>query len=176
MVVNQAIDQLIGYGLAKNLIHPGDEIYTRNQLLRTLELDEYAEELAVQSRKLHEILEILTEDAVRRGVCADNSTARELFDTELMGCLTPRPSEVQWRFAALREEKGPEAATDWYYQFSQDTNYIRRDRIAKDVKWVTSTDYGDLDISINLSKPEKDPKAIAAAKNAPQSGYPKCQL
>ena len=176
MVVNQAIDQLIGYGLAKNLINPGDEIYTRNQLLRTLELDEYAEELAVQSRKLHEILEILTEDAVRRGVCADNSTARELFDTELMGCLTPRPSEVQWRFAALREEKGPEAATDWYYQFSQDTNYIRRDRIAKDVKWVTSTDYGDLDISINLSKPEKDPKAIAAAKNAPQSGYPKCQL
>ena len=175
-MVNEAIRQLVEYGLTKKLIHPADSIYARNQLLLVMGLDEYADGLAVPSRKLHEILEALTEDAVRRGICEDNGTARELFDTKLMGCLTPRPSEVQWTFAELYDRLGAEAATDWYYQFSQDTNYIRRDRIAKDVKWVTSTAYGDLDITINLSKPEKDPKAIAAAKNAPQSGYPKCQL
>lgn len=175
-MVNEAIRQLVEYGLAKELIHPADAIYARNQILLVMQLDEYADGQGVPSRKLHEILEILTEDAVRRGVCEDNGTARELFDTRLMGCLTPRPSEVQWMFADRYDRLGAEAATDWYYQFSQDTNYIRRDRIVKDVKWVTSTAYGDLDITINLSKPEKDPKAIAAAKNAPQSGYPKCQL
>ncbi len=175
-MVNEAIRQLVEYGLAKELIHPADAIYARNQILLVMQLNEYADGQVVPSRKLHEILEVLTEDSVRRGVCEDNGTARELFDTRLMGCLTPRPSEVQWMFADRYDRLGAEAATDWYYQFSQDTNYIRRDRIAKDVKWVTSTAYGDLDITINLSKPEKDPKAIAAAKNAPQSGYPKCQL
>ena len=175
-MVNEAIRQLVEYGLEKALIHPADAIYARNQLLLVMGLDEYEDAEGAPSRKLHEILEILTEDAVRRGICEDNGTARELFDTKLMGCLTPRPSEVQWTFADCYDRLGAEAATDWYYQFSQDTNYIRRDRIAKDVKWVTSTAYGDLDITINLSKPEKDPKAIAAAKNAPQSGYPKCQL
>lgn len=173
---NEAIRQLVEYGLEKALIHPADAIYARNQLLLVMGLDEYEDAEGAPSRKLHEILEALTEDAVRRGICEDNGTARELFDTKLMGCLTPRPSEVQWTFADRYDRLGAEAATDWYYQFSQDTNYIRRDRIAKDVKWVTSTAYGDLDITINLSKPEKDPKAIAAAKNAPQSGYPKCQL
>ena len=175
-MVNEAIRQLVEYGLEKALIHPADAIYARNQLLLVMGLDEYEDAEGAPSRKLHEILEILTEDAVRRGICEDNGTARELFDTKLMGCLTPRPSEVQWTFADRYDRLGAEAATDWYYQFSQDTNYIRRDRIAKDVKWVTSTAYGDFDITINLSKPEKDPKAIAAAKNAPQSGYPKCQL
>ena len=175
-MVNEAIRQLVEYGLEKALIHPADAIYARNQLLLVMGLDEYEDAEGAPSRKLHEILEILTEDAVRRGICEDNGTARELFDTKLMGCLTPRPSEVQWTFSDCYDRLGAEAATDWYYQFSQDTNYIRRDRIAKDVKWVTSTAYGDLDITINLSKPEKDPKAIAAAKNAPQSGYPKCQL
>ena len=175
-MVNEAIRQLVEYGLEKALIHPADAIYARNQLLLVMGLDEYEDAEGAPSRKLHEILEILTEDAVRRGICEDNGTARELFDTKLMGCLTPRPSEVQWTFADRYDRLGAEAATDWYYQFSQDTNYIRRDRIAKDVKWVTSTAYGDLDITINLSTPEKDPKAIAAAKNAPQSGYPKCQL
>lgn len=175
-MVNEAIRQLVEYGLAKELIHPADAIYARNQILLVMQLNEYADGQVVPSRKLHEILEVLTEDSVRRGVCEDNGTARELFDTKLMGCLTPRPSEVQWMFADRYDRLGAEAATDWYYQFSQDTNYIRRDRIAKDVKWVASTAYGDLDITINLSKPEKDPKAIAAAKNASQSGYPKCQL
>ena len=175
-MVNEAIRQLVEYGLAKELIHPADAIYARNQILLVMGLDEYEDAEGVPSRKLHEILEVLTEDAVRRGVCEDNGTARELFDTRLMGCLTPRPSEVQCMFADRYDRLGAEAATDWYYQFSQDTNYIRRNAIAKDVKWVTSTSCGDLDITINLSKPEKDPRAIAAAKNAPQSGYPKCLL
>ena len=175
-MVNEAIRQLVDYGLDRELIHPADAIYARNQLLLVMQLNEYADGQVVPSRKLHEILEELTEDAVRRGVCEDNGTARELFDTKLMGCLTPRPSEVQWMFADRYDRLGAEAATQWYYQFSQDTNYIRRNAIAKDVKWVTSTSCGDLDITINLSKPEKDPKAIAAAKNMPQSAYPKCLL
>ena len=175
-MMNDAIKQLVEYALKNELIHPDDEIYARNQLLLVLELDEYEEPEAASVRSVHELLEELTEHAVRRGVCDDNAVARELFDTKLMGCLTPRPSEVRWRFNQIRDSQGAEAATDWYYKLSQDTNYIRRDRIARDVKWVTPTAYGDLDITINLSKPEKDPKAIAAAKNAPQSGYPKCQL
>ena len=175
-MVNEAIKLLVEYGLDRKLIHPADAIYVRNQLLMVLHLDDYAEPETVQPLQLHEILEVLTEDAVRRGVCEDNSTARDLFDTRLMGCLTARPSEVQWTFQDIYNRLGAEEATRWYYAFSQDTNYIRRNRIARDVKWVTRTQYGDLDITINLSKPEKDPKAIAAAKNAPQSGYPKCQL
>ena len=175
-MVNEAIKLLVEYGLDRRLIHPADAIYARNQLLMVLHLDDYAEPETVQPLQLHEILEVLTEDAVRRGVCEDNSTARDLFDTRLMGCLTARPSEVQWTFQDIYNRLGAEEATRWYYAFSQDTNYIRRNRIARDVKWVTRTQYGDLDITINLSKPEKDPKAIAAAKNAPQSGYPKCQL
>ena len=112
---------------------------------------------------------------MENGRIEDDTTSRDLFDTELMGRLTPRPSQVIRAFRT-RYEESPEAATDWYYQFSQDTDYILRYRIAKDVKWVAPTPYGDLDITINLSKPEKDPRAIAAAKTAPQGGYPKCQL
>ena len=175
-MMNDAIKQLVDYALANELIHPEDEIYARNQILMVLELDEYEAPEAAAVRPVHELLDELTEDAVRRGVCDDNAVARELFDTKLMGCLTPRPSEVRWRFNQIKQTQGAEAATDWFYKLSQDTNYIRRDRIARDMKWVTPTAYGDLDITINLSKPEKDPKAIAAAKNAPQSGYPKCQL
>ncbi len=125
---------------------------------------------------LESILKTLVDDAVARGVCEDNSTARDLFDTKLMGVLTPRPSIVRANFEERYENEGPQAATDWFYKFSQDTDYIRRYRIKRDLKWVTKTPYGDLDITINLSKPEKDPKAIAAAKLAPQSAYPKCQL
>ena len=112
---------------------------------------------------------------MENGRIEDGTTSRDLFDTELMGRLTPRPSQVIRAFRT-RYEESPEAATDWYYQFSQDTDYILRYRIAKDVKWVAPTPYGDLDITINFSKPEKDPRAIAAAKTAPQGGYPKCQL
>ncbi|MCI6433232.1 MAG: UDP-glucose--hexose-1-phosphate uridylyltransferase [Clostridiales bacterium] len=174
-MMNNAIEQLVSYGLKKELIQPEDAVFVRNQLLMTMGLDEFVPCGSGEALPLPEILGILTENAVQRGICDDNSTARDLFDTKLMGCLTPWPSTVRSSFVSLYKQRA-EAATDWYYRFSQDTNYIRRDRIARDVKWVTPTAYGDLDITINLSKPEKDPKAIAAAKNAPQSGYPKCQL
>jgi UDPglucose--hexose-1-phosphate uridylyltransferase len=179
--VSHAIQQLVNYGLDTGLILPDDEIYIRNQLLLALGLDSFEEaedfdEDACYYTDLEAILTALTDDAVRRGVCEDNSTARDLFDTRLMGVLTPRPSIVRANFEERYEADGPQAATDWFYQFSQDTDYIRRYRIKKDLKWVTKTPYGDLDITINLSKPEKDPKAIAAAKLAPQSAYPKCQL
>ena len=170
-----ALDALIRYGLDKGLIHPGDETYVFNRLLEILRLDEAEESGTAAPESLADILTVLTDDAVRRGLVDDNITARDLFDTALMGALTPWPHEVRERFAALYADS-PRAATDWYYQFSCDTNYIRRDRIAKDLKWVYESDYGPLDITINLSKPEKDPRAIAAARLAPQAGYPKCLL
>ena len=176
-MISTAIQQLVNYGLDTGLILPDDEIYIRNQLLMTMQLDSFTEpEGDVCYTDLESILKTLVDDAVARGVCEDNSTARDLFDTKLMGVLTPRPSIVRANFEERYEEEGPQAATDWFYKFSQDTDYIRRYRIKRDVKWVTKTPYGDLDITINLSKPEKDPKAIAAAKLAPQSAYPKCQL
>ena len=176
-MISTAIQQLVNYGLDTGLILPDDEIYIRNQLLMTMQLDDFtAPEGEVCYTDLESILKALVDDAVARGVCEDNSTARDLFDTKLMGVLTPRPSIVRANFEERYESEGPQAATDWFYKFSQDTDYIRRYRIKRDLKWVTKTEYGDLDITINLSKPEKDPKAIAAAKLAPQSAYPKCQL
>ena len=176
-MISTAIQQLVNYGLDTGLILPDDEIYIRNQLLMTMQLDSFTEpEGDVCYTDLESILKTLVDDAVARGVCEDNSTARDLFDTKLMGVLTPRPSIVRANFEERYESEGPQAATDWFYEFSQDTDYIRRYRIKRDLKWVTKTPYGDLDITINLSKPEKDPKAIAAAKLAPQSAYPKCQL
>ena len=176
-MISTAIQQLVNYGLDTGLILPDDEIYIRNQLLMTMQLDDFtAPEGEVCYTDLESILKTLVDDAAARGVCEDNSTARDLFDTKLMGVLTPRPSIVRANFEERYENEGPQAATDWFYKFSQDTDYIRRYRIKRDLKWVTKTPYGDLDITINLSKPEKDPKAIAAAKLAPQSAYPKCQL
>ena len=167
--ISTAIQQLVNYGLDTGLILPDDEIYIRNQLLMTMQLDSFtAPEGEVCYTDLESILKTLLDDAVARGVCTDNSTARDLFDTKLMGVLTPRPSIVRANFEERYENEGPQAATDWFYQFSQDTDYIRRYRIKRDLKWVTKTPYGDLDITINLSKPEKDPKAIAAAKLAPE--------
>ena len=170
------LDALLHYGLEKGLIRPGDETYVFNRLLEILKRDEPGESAeAPAALPLCDILQALTDDAVSRGVIEDNITARDLFDTALMGALTSWPHEVRARFEALYAQD-PKAATDWYYRFSCDTNYIRRDRIAKDLKWVYESDYGPLDITINLSKPEKDPRAIAAARLAPQAGYPKCQL
>ena len=175
-MISTAIQQLVNYGLDTGLILPDDEIYIRNQLLMTMQLDSFTEpEEDVCYTDLESILKTLVDDAVARGVCEDNSTARDLFDTKLMGVLTPRPAQVIEKFRNLYQQS-PKAATGWYYQFSQDTNYIRRDRIARDVQWKTMTEYGELDITINLSKPEKDPKAIAAARNLPASNYPRCQL
>ena len=174
MTVNGYLTALVEYGLKTGLIQDCDRTYIVNQLLMTMGLDSYEEE-AAPSMELEDILAGLLSDAVSRGVIEDNITAKDLFDTKLMGVLTPLPREVRAKFAALYAED-PRKATDWYYTLSQDTDYIRRYRIKKDLRWKTATEYGDLDITINLSKPEKDPKAIAAAKAAPQSGYPKCQL
>ena len=174
MTVNGYLTALVEYGLKTGLIQDCDRTYIVNQLLMTMGLDSFEEEAAPQM-ELEDILAGLLSDAVSRGVIEDNITAKDLFDTRLMGVLTPLPREVRAKFAALYAEN-PQKATDWYYTLSQDTDYIRRYRIKKDLRWKTATEYGDLDITINLSKPEKDPKAIAAAKAAPQSGYPKCQL
>ena len=172
--VNVYITALVQYGIDKKLIEPCDKVFIINQLLTPLQLDSY-EPAEIRAMSLEQILKGLTDDAVNRGIIADDITSRDLFDTKLMGILTPPPREVRGKFAALYE-KSPEEATEWYYRFSQDTDYIRRYRIQKDMRWKTATEYGNLDITINLSKPEKDPKAIAAAKAAPQSGYPKCLL
>jgi len=172
--MNKYIFALADHAVKTGLIHAEDRIWAVNRLLETMGLDE-AEETAPAQAPLHEILEALTENAVQRGLCDDNQVARDLFDTKLMGVLTPMPHEVRAKFRTLYAQS-PEAATAWYYALSQDTNYIRRDRIARDEKWKYESDYGVLDITINLSKPEKDPRAIAAAKLAPQAGYPKCQL
>lgn len=169
------IDALVAYAVNNGLIHPDDTGYIFNSLLDVLGLDAPGECAAPENAPLADILAALTDDAVRRGVTEDDITSRDLFDTRLMGVLTPRPHAVRAEFAA-RYAESPQCATEWYYKFSGDTNYIRRDRIAKDVQWRYPCEYGELDITINLSKPEKDPRAIAAARNAPQSGYPLCQL
>ena len=171
------IAALADYGVSRGLIAEADRTWAVNTLLAAMGLTEYEEPQAAGTAEtsLEMILGLLTEFAVKRGVIQGDITSRDLFDTGLMGILTPRPSQV---IGTFREKyaQSPQAATDWYYRFSQDTDYIRRYRIARDVKWVAPTEYGDLDITINLSKPEKDPRAIAAAKAVPQSGYPKCQL
>ena len=168
------LDALVNYAANCGLIEDEDKTYAFNHLLELMALDSDDGEGTV-SAPLNEILDALCDDACRRGLLDDNIVARDLFDTKLMGALTPFPHEVRRKFRELYA-KSPESATDWYYQFSQDTNYIRRDRIKKDRKWTYDSPYGSLDITINLSKPEKDPRAIAAARNAPQTDYPKCQL
>lgn len=177
MKIYDSISKLISYGLSCGLIEESDRIYTTNRLLEILQLDEYeypSQELICES--LEETLGELLDFAVEKGLIDDGITSRDLFDTKLMSALVPRPSEVIDTFYKLYEELSPESATDYYYKLSRDTDYIRRYRIVKDMKWKTPTAYGELDITVNLSKPEKDPKAIAAAKNAPQSSYPKCLL
>ncbi len=177
-MVNQWIKSLVGYGIRTGLMEQEDETWAINQVLEVMGLDAYEEpqEEETETQELAEILDALCDAALETGALTEDSIVyRDLFDTRLMGALTPRPSQVQGKFQALCRQS-PKAATDWFYQFAQDVNYIRRDRIAKDMKWIVPTEYGDLDITINLSKPEKDPKAIAAAKLMPQSSYPKCML
>ena len=175
-MVDQYIAQLVEYGLRTGLVAEADRIYVTNRVLEILNKSDYDAPESVEEAPLETILANLLNWAVAQGLLEDNVTARDLFDTKLMGALTPPPSVVRATFAELYKGQGAKAATDWYYKFSQDTDYIRRYRICKDLKWVTQTPWGALDITVNLSKPEKDPKAIAAAKLAPQSGYPKCQL
>ncbi|MCI6888134.1 MAG: UDP-glucose--hexose-1-phosphate uridylyltransferase [Lachnospiraceae bacterium] len=176
-MVYDAIKKLVQYGLNAGLFEEVDRIFVINQILETLHMDEYEEpEQVYTDVDLEETLKELLDFACEQGLIQDSIAYRDLFDTKLMNCMMPRPSEVTARFWELYEKQGPEAATDYFYKLSQDSDYIRRYRVCKDQKWVTKTAYGDLDITINLSKPEKDPKAIAAAKLAKQSGYPKCLL
>jgi len=168
---------LIAYALQKGLIDPADVTWAGNRLLACMGMDGWTGDGDIPGGipPLPEILAALTDEAVSRGLCGDDTVSRDLFDTRLMGALTPRPAAVRRRFAQLYQES-PRAATDWFYALSGDTNYIRRDRIARDRRWRTETEFGPLDISINLSKPEKDPKAAAAARKAVSTGYPRCAL
>ena len=176
-MINEAIKKLVCYGLENDLIEQADVIYTTNALLETLGIEEYEEpQETYENVELEPVLAELLDYAYAQGLIEENSVVyRDLFDTKLMAKLVARPSTIIKKFNSLYE-KSPKEATDFYYKFSQDTDYIRRYRIKKDVKWTTETEYGTMDLTINLSKPEKDPKAIAAAKNAKQSGYPKCLL
>ncbi|GFI61292.1 galactose-1-phosphate uridylyltransferase [Clostridiales bacterium] len=174
-MIYQAVKELALYGIEKGLIQKGDEIFVINRILETLGLNNYQEPKISEKRDLEQILKELLDYACEKGIIEDSIIYRDLFDTKLMGILTPFPHEVIDEFSR-RKEESPEAATDWYYDFSQATDYIRSYRIKKDLRWKTATEYGDLDITINLSKPEKDPKAIAAAKNTPKGNYPQCML
>ena len=175
MKIETYIDSLVSYAMNRGLAEPVDHQVLTNRLLDILRRDDYEPSEEPQSEDLEEILAGLLDYAVGQGLCEDNITARDIFDTRLMGAVTPMPREVVRTFEE-RYAADPVAATDWYYRFSCDTDYIRRYRIAKDMRWKYPSEYGEMDITINLSKPEKDPKAIAAAKNAPQTAYPKCQL
>ena len=175
-MIDKSIRKLVCYGKEKNLFDLRDEIYVTNRVLEVLNLDSFDCEEDFTNIDLEETLKELLDFAVEKGLIEDDITSRDLFDTKLMGALMPRPSEVTNKFYDIYNNKSPKEATDYFYNLSCDSDYIRRYRIVKDMKWVAPTEYGDLDITINLSKPEKDPKAIAAAKAAPQSGYPKCLL
>ena len=175
MKIETYIDSLVSYAMNTGLAEPEDHIVLVNRLLDLLGKPDYEPSDEPQSEDLEEILAGILDYAVEKGLCDDGITAKDIFDTRIMGALTPMPREVIRTFREKYAED-PVKATDWYYKFSCDTDYIRRYRIAKDMRWKYSGEYGELDITINLSKPEKDPKAIAAAKNAPQTAYPKCQL
>ena len=175
-MIYEAVAKLMQYGRTTGLVAAEDEIYVTNQVLEALNLSEYEKpEQIPEEVELEDILKEITDYAVSRGMIEDSVVYRDLFDTKIMGKLVPAPSTVIANFNELYQE-GPKCATDYFYKLSQDSDYIRRYRIKKDQKWLTSTEYGELEITINLSKPEKDPKAIAAAKTAKQSGYPKCLL
>ncbi|MBR4179675.1 MAG: UDP-glucose--hexose-1-phosphate uridylyltransferase [Treponema sp.] len=182
MDIYQNINALASYGLTTNLIQQEDLIYVQNQLLAIFGLEGFEDPTQAQTipnvkvEQLEEILKNLLDYAQEKNLTGGNSIVyRDLFDTRLMATLVDRPSNIIAKFRELYA-KSPKQATDWFYKFSQDTDYIRRYRICRDVKWISSTQYGDMDITINLSKPEKDPKAIAAARNAKVSGYPSCLL
>ena len=174
-MIERYLDSLVEYAVRTGLAQEADRRVLTNRLLDILRLDDYTPSREPLMEELEPILSGILDFACERGLCEDNVTARDLYDTRLMGALTPLPHEVIAEFDR-RYAVSPREATDWYYRFSGDTDYIRRYRVARDIRWIYPSEYGDMDITINLSKPEKDPRAIAAAKNAPQSGDPKCQL
>ena len=172
----EQIEKLVQYGINTGLTPECERIYTRNLLLEMFHEDAWEDViLDGQEIVLEDVLKALLDEAVERGIIEDSIVYRDLFDTKLMNCLMPRPAQVQAEFAK-HYEVSPQEATDYYYKLSQDSDYIRRYRVKKDRKWKVESPYGEIDITINLSKPEKDPKAIAAAKLAKQSSYPKCLL
>ena len=175
-MIFDSIKKLVCYGIECELIKDCDKVYATNRILECLRLDEYEEPSKdFTNVNLEETLKELLDFAVEQNIIEDSIVYRDLFDAKLMACLMPMPHEVIERFYSLYEES-PEKATDYFYKLSRDSDYIRRYRIVKDMRWSVPSEYGDIDISINLSKPEKDPKAIAAAKLQKQSGYPKCML
>ena len=174
MNIFEAIKSLVNYAINNQMIEKEDEIWATNQICEALSIDTY-EECEAKDNDLEKILAVILDYAVSNGLCEDSVVYRDLFDTKIMGLITPRPSYVINKFNSLYE-KSPKCATDFYYKLSQDSNYIRCYRIKNDLKWITKTEYGDIDITINLSKPEKDPKAIAAALKMKSASYPKCLL
>ena len=170
------IKKLVEYGIQTGLTPECERIYTTNLLLEIFKEDNYEDtEIDAENLELEDILKNLLDEAVSRGLIEDSVVYRDLFDTKLMNCLLPRPAQIQREFKE-KYDISPEEATNYYYKLSQDSDYIRRYRVKKDMKWTVDSPYGVIDITVNLSKPEKDPKAIAAAKNAKASTYPKCQL
>ena len=174
-MLSENIKRLVQYGIDAGLTPECERIYTTNLLLELFHEDDYEEVEVNGEKELEEILGELLDEACSRGIIENSVVYRDLFDTKMMNCLMPRPAQVQETFWKKYEES-PEAATDYYYKLRQDSDYIRRYRVKKDWKWTVDSPYGEIDITINLSKPEKDPKAIAAAKNAKASSYPKCLL
>mgnify|MGYP002537595949 CR=1 FL=1 len=175
-MLSKSITKLVQYGMETGLVPECEKNYTINLLLDVFHEDEYVEpEESFSDVDLEETLNELLDEAVKRGLIEDSVVYRDLFDTRLMNCLMPRPAQVQKEFWD-KYQNSPQEATDYFYKLSQDSNYIRRYRVKKDQKWKVDSPYGEIDITINLSKPEKDPKAIAAAKNAKASSYPKCLL
>ncbi len=173
--MNHLINELIAYGIHNQLIKTEDIDYSANLLIDLLQIDEF-EYQPSSFRKIHLILEDLLKECVKKGLVEDNITSKDLFDTRIMNCLLPRPSEVVSTMHNLYHHQGPKVMGDAYYRFSIASNYIRQDRIDKNIHWLNSSRYGDIEMSINLSKPEKDPKEIAKAKLVPSSNYPKCLL
>ncbi len=175
-MLNESISKLVQYGIETGLLPECEKIYATNLLLDLFHEDSYEEpEEKAENIDLESVLKELLDEAANRGLIEDSIGYRDLFDTKMMNCLVPRPAQVQKEFWDAYE-KSPEAATEYFYKLSQDSDYIRRYRVKKDKKWTVESPYGTIDITINLSKPEKDPKAIAAAKNAKNNAYPKCQL
>ena len=174
-MIYQAIEALVNYAVNAGLIEKSEMIYSRNRLLDVMREDGFESSATLNEAGLPEILKILTDCAVQKRLCADTTESRDIFDTRLMDCLTPRPAEIIRLFSQYYEQS-PQTATDWFYRFSGDVNYIRRDRIARDRRWKVDSAYGTIDITINLSKPEKDPRDIAAAGKAKANAYPLCQL
>ena len=180
-MINTYISALAQYAVDRGLIEENERIYSINMLLDVLKLDEYnpcddEDKVISLSSDLEAILQFIDDYAYDRGLIEENSVVyRDLFDTRVMNCFVRRPSEVI-RIFNEKYAVSPKEATDFYYEYSKNSDYIRTYRIAKDIKWVYESEYGDIDITINMSKPEKDPKAIAAARNAKQSSYPKCLL